>query len=104
VEVPPVEDEVSVLHREAEEAMKRVHRLKSRQQDALREHERLGAEIKDAEKAASEACARLRARKPAPPLPPVPSFKECLAMARAQRPDSGSRNRADGSTPTRNHE
>jgi hypothetical protein len=83
-----VVDEVTRLQREAKAAAERVSLLRNRQRDALREHERLGEDIKQAEAAADETMSRYRAVVPAPKLPPVPTHAECLAMARAQRPDA----------------
>lgn len=79
---------VDTLRREAEEALKHVNRLKTQRQSLLQSVERLETEVREAEAKADKAVRRFREVQPSPPLPPVPSFDQCKAMARAQRPDA----------------
>lgn len=86
-EAAPPDDEVTVLKRMSEEALIKVNRLRQTQRDVLKRHEEIGHEISQAQIAADRAVAAYRSVAPKPPLPPVPTHDEWMAIARAKRPD-----------------
>jgi hypothetical protein len=78
------------LKLEADEAVKHVMDLESKQRDALRIYNETSEALPEAKNKREEALAKLYAAKPRP-LPPLPTHEEFLKMARSQRRDADDR-------------
>jgi hypothetical protein len=68
------------------EAWEEVSRLEARQRSAMREIEETKTALREARVKRDEAMSKLRRVQPVS-LPPIPNFKQMLAMAKRQCPD-----------------
>jgi hypothetical protein len=82
--------DIDALEAEAKAAVREVLKLEAQASEGLRKYEEASAKLAAAKARRDIAVAKLDRVKP-PPLPPIPTREQMLAMARAQRPDADDR-------------